>query len=57
MTKVLNCIRGDADCGFSAEGESNEEVIQTIAAHLKNEHDENITPDLFARLQHDIHEK
>lgn len=57
MTKVLKCIHDDADCDFSAEGESIEEVVQTIAAHLKNEHDENITPDLFARLQGDIHEK
>ena len=51
MTKILDCTHQGADCGFSAEGETANEVVQAIAAHIKNEHDEQITAGLFAELR------
>ena len=51
MTKLLECTHQGTDCEFSAQGETAEQVVQTIAAHIKNEHDERITPSLFAELR------
>ena len=56
MTKTLDCTHDKAECCFSAEGETVEEVVQVIAAHIKNEHDGQITPVLFAELRAAIRE-
>jgi predicted small metal-binding protein len=56
MTKILDCIHQGTDCAFSAEGDTVDEVVQMIAAHVKNEHDTEITPDLVAELRAAIRE-
>jgi len=57
MTKILDCTHQGADCGFSAQGETVDEVVQAIAAHIKNEHDEPITAGLFAELRAAIRDR
>lgn len=40
MAKVLRCrhIGPDANCQFSARGETEEEILQQVAEHAKTQH-------------------
>lgn len=54
MSKILDC--DEAECAFCAQGETSEEVVQVVAAHIKNEHEGRITARLFAELRAAIRE-
>ena len=43
MAKLINC-----ECGFVARGETDDEVIDKIRAHMKEDH-----PELLAKVTHD----
>lgn len=43
MAKLINC-----ECGFVARGETDDEVIEKIRTHLKQDH-----PDVLAKVTRD----
>ena len=40
MAKVLHCshIGPDSSCAFTARGETEDEILQQVAAHARDEH-------------------
>lgn len=54
MTKILECPYGGNDCGFSVAKNTEDEAIQSVAAHVKNDHGGPITPDLFTKLRDSV---
>lgn len=57
MTKVLRCSDLVPGCDFKAEGETEDEVLQKAAAHAKNEHGMNVTPELAEKVKGAIQDK
>jgi len=51
MTKIVDCTRTGGGCAFRAEGETEDEVLQKLAAHAKNDHGDAVTPGLVAELR------
>lgn len=56
MVKVLDCPQRSDQCEFQAIGETDEEVLQRAAAHVKNAHDLPPTADLVESLRQAIRE-
>lgn len=52
MAKVLRCRGGGMDCGFVAHGESEDEVMQQAAEHVRAVHHmEEVTPDVAEQVR------
>lgn len=60
MAKVLRCkhIGPDKHCLFEAHGETNEEILQQVAVHAKEEHGiEEVTDELVQAALSNITEE
>ena len=51
MAKVLRCRDLMPGCDFEAHGASEDEVLQKAAAHAKNDHGIEVTPDLAQKVR------
>ena len=52
MGKVLRCRDVGTDCDFEARGESEEEIMQKVAKHAKEEHGmEEIPEDMATQVR------
>jgi predicted small metal-binding protein len=56
MSKTLDCVSEPGRCSFRATGETDVEVVERAAAHAKNDHGAEITPDLVERMRAAIRE-
>lgn len=55
--KVLRCGDLMPGCDFEARGETEMDVLQKAAAHAKNDHGLEITPDLKEKAREAIREE
>lgn len=51
MTKVLRCGDLMPGCDFEARGETEDEILQKAAAHAKNDHGMEVTPELAEKVR------
>ncbi len=52
MTKSISCSDAGSDCGWSATAQTEEELMEKVAEHAKEEHkDLEITPELVAKIK------
>ena len=57
MAKSISCADAGADCNWSATAETEEELMEKVAEHVKAEHKElQITPELVAKVKSIIKE-
>jgi len=57
MTKSISCADAGADCNWSATAETEDELMQKVAEHAKEEHkDLEVTPELVAKIKSIIKE-
>ena len=57
MTKSLSCADVGASCGWSATAETEDELMQKVADHAKEDHkDLEITPELVEKIKSHIKE-
>ena len=56
--KSIACADIMSGCDFTAEAQTEEELLQKVAAHAKEAHGVNeVTPDLVAQVKSKIREK
>ncbi len=52
MTKSISCADSGADCNWSATAETEEEIMNKVANHAKEDHKGmEITPELVAKIK------
>ncbi len=52
MTKSISCADSGADCSWSATAETEEEIMNKVANHAKEDHaGMEITPELVAKIK------
>jgi predicted small metal-binding protein len=51
MTKVLKCGDLMPGCSFEARGETDDEILQAAAAHAKEAHGLDATPELVEQVK------
>lgn len=52
MTKSISCADAGADCTWSTTAATEDELMQKVADHVKEEHkDLKITPELIAKVK------
>lgn len=51
MTKVMKCGDLMSGCEFEARGETTDEILQQAAAHAKEVHDLDVTPELAEKVK------
>ena len=57
MTKSISCADAGADCTWSATAETEDEIMEKVAQHAKEEHqDMEVTPELVAKIKSHIKE-
>ena len=57
MAKSISCADSGADCNWSTTAETEEELMEKVAEHVKAEHKElQITPELVAKVKSIIKE-
>ena len=57
MVKSISCADAGADCSWSTTAETEEELLNKVAAHAKEEHpDLEITPELVEKIKSIIKE-
>jgi len=57
MTKSISCADAGANCTWSTTAETEEELMQKVTEHAKEEHkDLEITPELVAKIKSIIKE-
>ncbi len=57
MTKSISCADAGADCTWSATAETEGELMEKVAQHAKEEHqDMEVTPELVAKIKSHIKE-
>ncbi|MHB0876137.1 MAG: DUF1059 domain-containing protein [Anaerolineae bacterium] len=60
MAKVLHCrdVGMDYDCGYTARGDSEQEVMRSESEHARSEHDtDTMTPEMSSRAREAIHDE
>jgi predicted small metal-binding protein len=51
MAKSISCADAGADCSWSASAETEEELMEKVAVHVKEEHKElKVTPELVEKV-------
>ncbi len=57
MTKSISCAGAGADCAWSATAETEDEIMEKVAQHAKEEHqDMEVTSELIAKIKSHIKE-
>ena len=57
MTKSISCSGAGSDCGWSATGETEEDLMKKVGQHAQEEHkDMKITPEVIAKIKSIIKE-
>ena len=57
MVKSISCADSGADCSWSTTAETEEELMNKVAAHAKEKHPElEITPELVQKIKSIIKE-
>jgi predicted small metal-binding protein len=52
MTKSISCADAGADCSWSTTAETEEEIMNRVAQHAKEDHpDLEVTPELVAKIK------
>ena len=52
MTKSISCADAGANCSWSTTAETEEEVMNRVAQHAKEDHpDLEVTPELVAKIK------
>ena len=52
MTKNISCADAGADCSWSAKAETEEDLMNKVAQHVKEDHPElEVTPELVAKIK------
>ena len=51
MTKVMKCADLMPGCDFEARGETEAEILQAAAAHAKESHNLEATPELVGQVK------
>jgi predicted small metal-binding protein len=52
MTKSISCADAGADCSWSTTAETDEEIMNRVAQHAKEDHpDLEVTPELVAKIK------
>ncbi|MGA0296852.1 MAG: DUF1059 domain-containing protein [Nitrosopumilaceae archaeon] len=52
MTKSISCADAGADCSWSATAETEDELMEKVAVHVKDEHKElEVTPELVEKVK------
>jgi predicted small metal-binding protein len=52
MTKSISCADARADCSWSTTAETDEEIMNRVAQHAKEDHpDLEVTPELVAKIK------
>jgi predicted small metal-binding protein len=52
MAKSISCADAGADCSWSASAETEEELMEKVAVHVKEEHKElKVTPELVEKVK------
>ena len=57
MTKVLKCGDLMPECDFEARGETDEDILNAAAAHAKEAHGLEPTPELVEKVKSVVHEE
>lgn len=57
MTKVLKCGDLVPGCGFEARAETEDEILKAAAAHAKEAHGLDATPELVGKVKGAIREE
>lgn len=57
MTKVLECGALVPGCTWRGEAETEEALMQKAAAHARDAHDLEVTPELAEKVRGAMHEK
>jgi len=57
MTKSISCADAGADCSWSATAETEEDLMNKVAQHAKEDHKGmEVTPELVAKIKSHIKE-
>ena len=57
MTKSISCADAGSDCTWSATAETEDEIMEKVAQHAKEEHQGmEVTPELVAKIKSHIKE-
>jgi len=57
MTKSISCADVGSDCGWSTTAETEEDLMNKVAEHVKEEHkDLEVTPEAVAKIKSHIKE-
>ena len=57
MTKSISCADAGADCAWSTTAETEDEIMEKVAQHAKEEHQGmEVTPELVAKIKSHIKE-
>ena len=57
MTKSISCADTGADCAWSVTAETEDEIMEKVAQHAKEEHQGmEVTPELVAKIKSHIKE-
>ena len=52
MTKSISCADAGADCNWSTTAETEEEILNKVAQHAKEDHPGlEVTPELVAKIK------
>jgi len=52
MTKSISCADAGANCSWSTTAETEEEIMNRVAQHAKEDHpDLEVTPELVAKIK------
>jgi predicted small metal-binding protein len=52
MTKSISCADAGANCSWSTTAETEEEIMNRVAQHAKEDHPElEVTPELVAKIK------
>ncbi|SNT39833.1 DUF1059 domain-containing protein [Tropicimonas sediminicola] len=57
MTKVLRCGNLMPGCDYEARGETEEDILKAAAAHAKEVHGLDVTPELVEQVKGQIEEE
>lgn len=56
MMKSIQCRALGFTCGYQVEAETEDDLLQQVAAHAIAVHQLTVTPDLVAQVKQHIHE-
>jgi predicted small metal-binding protein len=58
MSKVLHCNDLIPGCPFKAHGDSEQEILTQVAAHVKSAHNiQELSPEFIDKVQRAIHDQ